>query len=175
MRTIMSVCVCLVVSATAEARSRLKKILSEGEPGTCSEIGGLWEGECSDDGKPIQARLQIFQDGCTDIAFYDFDSSIPQAYKIGREATVQSMRFADAFVNFTVYANWSEDRRTFKINRLANSEYTLNGIIRGKLEETFTVAFKAGSLLETTLKGRVASSDRAPETYLTTCSYRRTN
>lgn len=48
--------ICLVVSMNVEARSSFKKILSEGEPGTCSDIGGLWEGECIEEGKARNAN-----------------------------------------------------------------------------------------------------------------------
>jgi hypothetical protein len=159
----------------AEARPKSFKIVSEGEPGTCSEIGGLWAGECVEEGKPQQAKLQIFQDHCTDIAFFDFDSSIPQVYKIGREARVISSRFAESFANFTAYASWSDDRRILKISRLVNGEWTESRIIRNKMEETYVIALKGDDMLQTNLKGKVSSSDRHSETYETTCTYRRAN
>ncbi|HYX32282.1 MAG TPA: hypothetical protein VE954_04160 [Oligoflexus sp.] len=175
MRLFMSACICLGVSMTAEARSKLGKIMSDGEPGTCTEISGLWSGECIEDGKPLAAKLQIFQDGCTDIAFHDFDSSIPQAYKTGREATVQSTRLADAFVNFTAYASWSADRLSFFVNRIFNFEYIYQRkTVRGNGEETYIVSLKAEEL-QTSLKGKGTSSSGQMETYETSCTYHRSN
>ena len=175
MRIVMSACILLTWSLVAQARPRFQKILSNGEPGTCSEIGGLWAGECIEDGKPRQAKLQIFQDGCTDIAFYDFDSSIPQVYKIGRETIVRNSKLSDSFANFTAYASWSDDRMSFIVSRLINFEYTYqHKTIRGNGDETYVVSLKGGEL-QTSSKGKGSNSSGEEGSDETTCTYRRSN
>lgn len=161
MRMLLSVSLFMILPLSAKA----------GEPGTCSIIEGIWVGECIEEGKPRPAKLQIFQDGCTDIAFFDFDSPIPQVYKIGRESKVQSSKLADSFSTLTAYASWSEDRRTFQVSRLASSEYTENQLIRGRMEESYVVSLQDEEKLKTTLQGKYSSSNHPVEPYETRCNY----
>ncbi|HYX33379.1 MAG TPA: hypothetical protein VE954_09720 [Oligoflexus sp.] len=175
MKAFMSACLLVAIPLTAEARPKFHKILSEGEPGTCSMISGQWEGECSEAGKSLQAKLQIFQDGCTDIAFFDFDYPIPLVYKIGREGKVMHTRLADTFWNFTTYASWLEDRKTFTAKVLGNAEFTDQGKVTPvNKEESYTVSLK-GETLETSLKLKIKRSNGSSDNYETICTYRRVN
>lgn len=173
MKTTLSILICLSVSVAVEARPKSFKNPSEGELGTCSEIGGMWDGECVEDGKIQPAKLQIFQDHCTDIAFFDFDSSIPEVYKTGRSSQILTSKLADSFANFTAYASWSDDRLTFIVNRHFNFDFNYqHEAVRGSGEDTYTVTLKADQL-QTSFKGKRSSSAGPAEPIEINCYYRR--
>jgi hypothetical protein len=175
MRKIMSACICLVFSIAAEARPKFEKKLMAGNPDTCPSLSGIWVGECNEDGSIMQAKLQIFQQGCTELALFDFDYPIPKIYTIGRENRTINPRNPDYFMNLTTYASWAKDGKFFQAMTYGNAEDSSLGkkIITTKKED-FSISMGASGLATVDHVETYRSDSQQTISYSITCTYNRT-
>jgi hypothetical protein len=144
------------------------------DPGIkCVQLQGLWEGECTESGAMVAARLQVFQDGCTDLAFYDFDYPIPVHYKFGRINTTGNSPAFKSFHSSTFYSEWSEDQKAFSSKGYGSSQYTYSSKpVTNSVEFNFTAALNGEELL-TEYESRLPNSTGPGSSYRLNCTYRK--
>lgn len=167
-----------LLSITGIAYARPGKIAhvreSYPDPGIkCVQLQGLWEGECRESESMFTARLQVFQDGCIDLAFYDFDYPIPVHYKFGRVNTTGNSPAFNSFHSSTFYSEWSEDQKAFSSKGYGSSQYTYSSKpVTNSVEFNFSAALN-GEELQTTYESRLPNSSGPGSSYKLTCTYRR--
>jgi hypothetical protein len=141
-------------------------------PWVCARMEGLWEGQCEETlSRTYNARLQIFQDGCTDLALYDFDYPIPQIFRLGRENTTRSIDFMSTFSNITRYSEWSEDKSTFTSRLFFSSQYMPSDkLVTTAGEEVLSIALKDDVLH---FESDLHSTNGSGPSFRTVCEYRK--
>jgi hypothetical protein len=174
MFALMMSCTALEAAAPRENDSRTSY---PAPPIQCARMQGLWEGECqaSPRSSTYPSRLQVFQDGCTDVALYDFDYPIPLHFRLGRESTTRHADFMNGFSSVTRYSDWSDDRSTFTSKGIFSSQY--NYPSTGKTppssgEQNVAIAIKDGVLRYETSVSHRTEKGMEPS-YNTFCEYRK--
>ncbi len=151
---------------------RLKQISTD-PPLKCALFEGLWEGECTEDNTTYKTRLQVYQDGCAELALFDFDNPVPIHYKIGRHSTSGNMFSAAPFYNDTNYSEWIDNFQTLSAKGFFSTQVFASGknvIYSG--DYTFKASMRNGELW-TDETSNVISADQPGTIYQYHCEYKK--